>query len=48
MPQTDLLPTPEPCQDPAKPAWVPPRITTLTSEEILDSVGPAMTCSGLP
>jgi hypothetical protein len=31
-----------------KPAYIPPRITVLTSEEILDQVGPALTCSILP
>jgi hypothetical protein len=29
-----------------KPAYVPPRITTYTSEEILEQVGPALTDSG--
>ena len=32
----------------AKPVYVPPRITTYTSEEILEQVGPALTCSGSP
>lgn len=32
----------------AKPAYVPPRITTYTSEEILEQVGPALTCSIAP
>jgi hypothetical protein len=30
----------------AKPAYVPPHITTYTSEEILEQVGPALTLSG--
>ncbi len=32
----------------AKPAYVPPKITTYTSEEILEQVGPALTCSISP
>jgi hypothetical protein len=28
-----------------KPVYEPPRITTFTSEEILEQVGPALTCS---
>jgi hypothetical protein len=31
-----------------KPPYVPPRITTYTSEEIQDQVGPALTCSPSP
>jgi len=31
-----------------KPAYDPPRITTYTSEEILEQVGPALTCSISP
>jgi hypothetical protein len=45
-------PTPDPTQVPpsgaAKPAYLPPRITVLTSEAILEQVGPALTCSILP
>ena len=32
---------------PAKPDYVPPRIRTYTTEEILEQVGPALTCSTL-
>ena len=32
----------------AKPAYVPPMITSYTSEEILKKVGPALTCSPQP
>ena len=28
-----------------KPAYVPPRIVTYTSEELLEQVGPAMACT---
>ena len=31
-----------------KPAYVPPTITSYTSEEILEQVGPALTCSISP
>jgi|GEM_PF-2627266 len=37
-----------PAFEAAKPAYVPPKITTYTSEEILEQVGPALTCSGSP
>jgi len=33
---------------PAGPAYEPPRITVYTSQEILDQVGPALTCSISP
>jgi len=29
-------------------AYVPPRIVTYTSEELLEQVGPALTCSPSP
>lgn len=32
----------------ARPEYEPPRITTYTSEEILDRIGPAMACSPDP
>ena len=31
-----------------KPAYVPPVITTYTSDEIVEQVGPALTCSVSP
>lgn len=31
-----------------KPAYLPPTVTTYTSDEILEQVGPALTCSGTP
>ena len=31
-----------------KPAYVPPRIITYTSEELLEQIGPAMACSPGP
>lgn len=30
------------------PAYVKPRIITYTSEELMEQVGPALTCSGTP
>jgi hypothetical protein len=30
------------------PAYVPPKIVTYTSEELLEQVGPALTCSPTP
>jgi hypothetical protein len=30
------------------PAYVPPRIITYTSEELLERIGPAMACSPSP
>jgi hypothetical protein len=30
------------------PAYVPPRIITYTSEELLEQIGPAMACSPSP
>ena len=30
------------------PVYVPPKIVTYTSEELLERVGPALTCSGTP
>jgi len=30
------------------PVYEPPRITTFTSEELLEQVGPALTCSPAP
>jgi hypothetical protein len=30
------------------PAYVPPKIITYTSEELLEQVGPALTCSPSP
>lgn len=32
----------------ALPAYVAPKVTVYTSQEILDQVGPALTCSILP
>ena len=32
----------------AKPAYVAPVVTTYTSSEIVEQVGPALTCSGTP
>jgi hypothetical protein len=32
----------------SKPAYVPPTVITYTSEQILEQVGPALTCSGTP
>ena len=29
----------------AKPVYVPPRIVTYTSEELLEQIGPAMACT---
>jgi hypothetical protein len=31
-----------------KPKYVPPKIVTYTSEEILEQIGPAMACSPSP
>jgi hypothetical protein len=31
-----------------RPKYVPPRIVSYSSEEILEQVGPALTCSGAP
>ncbi len=37
---------PAPIQDvDPKPAYQPPKITTYTSEEILEQVGPALACT---
>ena len=30
------------------PVYVPPKIVTYSSEELLEQVGPALTCSGTP
>ena len=35
-------------KDKSIPAYVPPRIRTYTSEEILEQIGPAMACSPSP
>ena len=32
----------------AKPSYIPPSITTYTSDEILEQVGPALTGSQIP
>ena len=40
--------TPEVEKDDPHPAYVPPRIITYTSEELLEQVGPAMACSPNP
>lgn len=35
-------------KEPQRQVYVPPRIVTYTSEQILEQVGPALTCSGEP
>jgi hypothetical protein len=39
---------PEEKKEDAQPAYVPPRIITYTSEELLEQLGPAMACSPNP
>ncbi len=34
--------------DAVLPAYVPPTVTVYTSQEIIEQVGPALTCSLLP
>ena len=34
--------------EPGAPKYVPPRIVTYTSEEILEQIGPALACTGTP
>jgi len=41
-------PKPETQKETEKPVYVAPRITTYTSDEILEQVGPALTCSPSP
>jgi hypothetical protein len=50
MNQPQATKTPETASDAAsqQPAYVPPRIVTYTSEELLEQVGPALTCSPNP
>jgi hypothetical protein len=38
----------EPDGEDRLPAYVPPKIVTYTSEELLEQVGPALTCSPSP
>jgi hypothetical protein len=40
------VPTSTPLAKAARPVYVPPRIRTYTSDEILEQVGPALTGSG--
>lgn len=36
------------CEEEKKPVYVSPEITSYTSEEIIEKIGPAVACSGTP